>query len=75
MFPNMLVTRQEEMSELHGRVCTTWKDYLLGQELFFTSDPENIKTILATKFENFGLGERRPNMLPTLGDGIVGNLF
>jgi len=39
--------------------------------MFFTSDPENLKAMLATQFEDFDLGPvRRGTMLPSLGDGI-----
>ena len=43
MFPDLLVQRQKEMSDLHGRECSTFRFEALGQMLTFTSDPENIK--------------------------------
>ncbi len=59
------------MSKLHGRECATFKQHMLGQEVYFTSDPKNIQALLATKFDDFGLGPaRRGNMIVTLGDGI-----
>lgn len=72
MFPDLLQRRQDDMSELTGRVCSTHRAFMLGQEIYFTSDPENIKAMLATQFNDYDLGTaRRNNMLPTLGDGIV----
>lgn len=35
-----------------------------------TIEPENIKAILATKFNDFGLGTRHKQFYPLLGDGI-----
>ena len=71
-FPDMLIKRQDYMSEQTGRVCATQKSYMLGQEVHFTSDPKNIQALLATQFSDFDLGPaRRGNMIATLGDGIV----
>ncbi|KAK5173158.1 uncharacterized protein LTR77_003280 [Saxophila tyrrhenica] len=70
-FPDMLVDRQNDMSRITGRECATFKQYMLGQEMYFTSDPKNIQALLAVKFDDFGLGPaRRGNMIATLGDGI-----
>lgn len=43
---------------------------ILGQKFISTSDPENIKTVLATKFKDFDLGERNDAFGPFLGSGI-----
>lgn len=43
---------------------------VLGRFSFFTVEPENLKTVLATKFEDYGLGERWSQFRPLLGDGI-----
>ena len=70
-FPDLMIARQEKMNEITGRVCETFKFHLLGQELYFTSDPKNIQAMLATKFDDFQLGPaRRQNMIASLGDGI-----
>lgn len=72
MFPDMLQARQDYISELNGRLVPTHRAVMLGQEMYFTSDPENIKAMLATQFNDFYLGPaRRGNMIATLGDGIV----
>lgn len=43
---------------------------LLGKCYVSTSDPENIKAVLATKFADFDLGERNAAFRPLLGTGI-----
>lgn len=43
---------------------------ILGQKFISTSDPENIKAVLATKFKDFDLGERNDAFGPFLGNGI-----
>ena len=72
LFPNLMIERQRVMSELHKRECSTFKAEIMGSDVFFTSEPENIKAMLATQFEDYDLGPaRRGNMSRTLGDGIV----
>nr|AOE45523.1 CYP52A59 [[Candida] oregonensis] len=44
--------------------------YLAGVRLVFTLEPENMKAILATQFNDFALGSRHTHFLPLLGDGI-----
>jgi cytochrome P450 len=41
-----------------------------GSKVITTRNPENIKTILATNFNDFGLGVRHEMLGPLLGDGI-----
>jgi hypothetical protein len=43
---------------------------ILGKKFVSTSDPENIKAVLATKFKDFDLGERNDAFSPFLGSGI-----
>jgi cytochrome P450 len=52
--------------------CGTYRVHnLFNSSVVWTSDPENIRTILATKFHNFELGPvRRNNFVPVLGHGI-----
>ncbi|KAK0646880.1 n-alkane-inducible cytochrome P450 [Cercophora newfieldiana] len=45
---------------------------LWGVTGYITTDPENIQTILSTKFDDYGLGSRRIASLPFLGEGIFG---
>lgn len=71
-FPNLMLSRQAEMSKLYGRECTTFQFHLFGQQIYYTSDPENIQTVLAKKFADYDLGPaRRNNLIGCLGDGIV----
>lgn len=47
-----------------------WNIYISGMTLFVTADPDNIKAVLATQFNDFALGDRHAHFLPLLGDGI-----
>lgn len=54
--------------ERHG---STSKSRVLHEELIITVDPENLKTIMATKFKDWNLPDLRKKALrPLLGDGI-----
>lgn len=44
--------------------------YVAGKRIVFTVEPENMKAILATQFNDFALGSRHSHFLPLLGDGI-----
>jgi len=48
----------------------TFQMTLMGNTFIKTIDPENVKSILATKFEDFGLGSRLDSFGPLLGSGI-----
>jgi len=48
----------------------TWSGALMGQTFFNTIDPENIKAILATNFNDFGIGMRLDAFGALLGRGI-----
>lgn len=39
-------------------------------KIVLTVDPENIKAVLATQFNDFSLGTRHAHFAPLLGDGI-----
>lgn len=43
---------------------------VFGSEMFVTIDPENLKALLATQFNDFELGIRHAHFKPLLGDGI-----
>jgi cytochrome P450 len=43
---------------------------LAGRAVLLTKDPENIKALLATQFNDYSLGIRHAQFLPLLGDGI-----
>lgn len=48
----------------------TYEQVILGARSIVTVEPENIKAILATQFDDFSLGIRRKTLGPFLGDGI-----
>jgi cytochrome P450 len=48
----------------------TMETRAFGKHVITTKDPENIKAILATQFNDFCLGTRHAQMEPLLGDGI-----
>lgn len=48
----------------------TFKLKLATVPVILTQDPENIKAILATQFNDFALGVRHAHFKPLLGDGI-----
>lgn len=71
LFPDLLIKRERDMSELHGREVSTFKNYIMFQDVYFTSDPKNIQAMLATQFNDFSLGDARiGNMGASLGSGI-----
>jgi hypothetical protein len=71
-FPDLMLERSDLMAKETGRVCETFQTSLLGQKVYFTSDPKNIQAMLATQFQDFDLGPvRRAIMGKVLGDGIV----
>ncbi|KAK6454753.1 cytochrome P450 52A12 (DH-ALK2) [Scheffersomyces xylosifermentans] len=43
---------------------------VMGNQVIATKDPENIKAVLATQFNDFALGDRHAQFKPLLGDGI-----
>ncbi|KAJ5522873.1 Cytochrome P450 E-class CYP52 [Penicillium frequentans] len=43
---------------------------IFGKQGYITADPENIKSILSTHFEDWCLGSRRRGLMPMLGKGI-----
>lgn len=49
---------------------TTFGFRVAGTRLITTQDPENIKAVLATQFDDFALGKRHQHFRPLLGDGI-----
>lgn len=56
--------------DLHWRYGETFSMDILGSRAIFTDEPENIKALLATQFQDFGLGLRRVTLYPLFGDGI-----
>ncbi|KAM7188922.1 cytochrome P450 [Rhypophila sp. PSN 637] len=66
-FPEMMIKRYGTL----GPAVKTFEHYTLGNHGISTNDPKNIQAVLATKFKDFGLGERRNSTFrPLLGRGI-----
>lgn len=76
-FANLKSVREHRLLEYWTSVLTdnhahTMSVSLLGQVMHWTDDPENIKTMLATKFDQWSLGEDRiQKMGAYLGLGIL----
>ncbi|KAI0383033.1 cytochrome P450 [Hypomontagnella monticulosa] len=51
-------------------IAETVRLELWGVTGYITTDPENIETILSTRFDDYGLGNRRVASFPLLGEGI-----
>ena len=50
----------------------TFRVRVLGQRIFITMEPENVKTILSSKFTSYSIGERRKKaLIPFMGEGIL----
>ncbi|TAQ83964.1 hypothetical protein B7494_g7712 [Chlorociboria aeruginascens] len=60
----------EKAKQRYDGVGNTWECRLLGRRFVNTIEPENIKTILATNFKDFGLGKRIEGFGALLGAGI-----
>lgn len=55
----------------YANIASTVQIGFFGLEGYFTSDPANIKAILDTNFEHWGLGsDRDVGMRPLIGEGI-----
>lgn len=48
----------------------TFQQQFLNRKLLTTIEPENVKAVLATQFQDFCLGTRHEQFYPLLGDGI-----
>ena len=48
----------------------TWSGSFMGKTFFNTIDPENVKAILASNFNDFGIGQRLDAFGALLGRGI-----
>lgn len=60
----------EYIASLHETHGPTFKEKMIGNNLISTIDPANIKALLATQFNDFGLGIHHRQFYPLLGDGI-----
>lgn len=55
---------------LHESGCKTVRFLTLNTLVIMTYEPENVKTMLATKFKDYSLGIRYEQFYPLLGNGI-----
>jgi len=74
-FTNLKAIRENRflptMRQRFNTYGNTFQLNLMGAKVIATVEPENLKTILALKFKEFGLGERRKTAItPLLGHGI-----
>ncbi|KKA17624.1 Cytochrome P450 alkane hydroxylase, partial [Rasamsonia emersonii CBS 393.64] len=60
----------QHIEKIVARCGTTFERTILGYSQIATIDPENIKAMLATQFNDFALGTRHEIFYPLLGDGI-----
>lgn len=72
MLPPLAEKRIAFLSRQHGRYVSTFRMCQAARENLFTADPKNIQAMLATQFNEFGLGDMRRNVAePVVGHGIV----
>ena len=58
------------LDEHHVNYGNTFIQRFLSRRMINTIEPENVKAILATQFQDFSLGIRHEQFYPLLGDGI-----
>ena len=51
-------------------IGNTYSVVTMGQKIIVTTEPENVKEMLATKFKDFGIGKRLDALGALLGQGI-----
>ena len=73
----MQAFREHRLLELiyrrHETAGYTYQTTTLGSHVINTSEPENIKAILATSFEDYSMGNRMAAVGPFLGPGVFTN--
>ncbi|KAF3480948.1 uncharacterized protein GIQ15_06295 [Arthroderma uncinatum] len=70
---NRYLELETELFEQYG---DTFSFSMFGTTSVMTREPENIKTVLATKFEDFSFSAARYNSFaPMLGDGIFTHMY
>lgn len=77
VFKNVRTFREhvylQELQNRYRALGTTYSVRVLHRRGIITCDPENIKTILSTRFKDYSLGNRTTIMGPLLGNGIFVN--
>ncbi|KAH8651312.1 n-alkane-inducible cytochrome P450 [Xylariales sp. PMI_506] len=71
---NIRATREHKALEAshqrHFLLGNTFASRQLLRQAITTVEPENMKTILALNFKDYGIGHRRERLKPLLGEGI-----
>lgn len=75
MSENLAAYKQHRLlqcsAERFGRLGNTIRAKIMFHQMFLTIEPENLKTVLATKFKDWNLPDQRKSaFLPLLGSGI-----
>lgn len=60
----------EYLAEQYDSIGRTFSQRIFTRNLISTTEPENLKAMLATQFKDFCLGNRHEEFFPLLGDGI-----
>lgn len=60
----------EYIASMYAEHGNTFAQTIFARRMVATIEPENIKALLATQFDEFGLGTRHKEFYPLLGDGI-----
>lgn len=61
----------DQINDNHAALGTTFSGRAFTQPFVATTDPENIKTVLAVRFKDYNIGSvRAPRLGPLLGRGI-----
>lgn len=58
------------LPEFRGKGVRTFRNQSLGSFQFLTVDPENLKAMLSTNFEDYSIGSRYESFFPLLGRGL-----
>ena len=61
-----------ELGMFHEMGSWTWSTVILGTKFINTTEPDNLKVIMATEFRKWGLGKYRKKVFrPLLGEGEI----
>ncbi|KAH8707107.1 cytochrome P450 52A12 [Phaeosphaeriaceae sp. PMI808] len=64
------ISQQESQKRFETTMGKTFQSRIITMPVIATCEPENIKTILSTKFKDYSFGDRRAAFTPLLGHGI-----
>lgn len=76
LLANFMEERADAMRRLVGRRCHTFMTNVLGQDVLIVGDPANLQAIMATQFNDFGVGHLRQAAISgCIGHGIVSRII